>query len=699
MKKVLTPIIRLLCPAILFMITPVVTIAIDLADLSIESVESESIRIRDLRTEFEFQDVDQLQVRFQAGSITVVDLGELVDVAVRCNATLLNDATLMCSSGTVSAVHEQLGAVTGSLSFHLRDDYRPRQLAMDLQIGSTGSLKAGYSHDNSNTELHIDADHIALQPFVPLLQSRIPALADHDITSGVVGGMARLNGTTDRFTVIEAEIKLNDFSLEGANVLEQTDLAVSLNARRENDNWLFNSDARVVAGVMYLIPGFEVFDDSPGFYIDATEEGLQLALTGRVETGFSKLALESFAYSHGDLLHLKGRALIELADSPFVEHLELYVDALDLAGIYPVYVQPLLLPTNFADLDLAGALQLDLRYAGNELTRLGLQLKDVYLDDDLQRFSVSGLNSDLFIGESQQMRVSSLDWGALSLYKIIFGTGDITLLSGKNRIEVVDWQDVDLLDGRLLINQLALSGIGSDDFSLSLHGELTPISLKNFTQTMGWPLMSGRLSGIIEDFEYRGGDLRINGDLKFRVFDGDVILQGLVIENLFERNARFYTDVVIDNLDLEQVTGTFSFGRIEGSLDGHIRKLTLLDWQPVYFDAVLKSPDDDERPHRISQKALDNLSEIGGGLSGALSKGFLRFVDEYSYGRLGLRCLLSNGVCNLGGIEQTGDGFYIMTRGGLLPPWVDVKATGRSIIWKDLVNGLKRIAEGEIAFE
>jgi len=699
LKKLLTPIIRLLCPAILFTVMPLRTVAIDLADLIIESVESESIRIRDLQAEFAFQDMDQLQVRFQAGSVTVAELGELVDVVVRCNARVHKDAALVCSSGTVSAVHEQLGTVTGSLSFHLREDYRLRQLAMDLQIGASGRLKVGYSRDNSNAELHIDADQIALQPFVPLLQTRIPALADHDITSGVVGGMARLTGTTDRFTAIEAEIELNDFSLEGENVLEQTDLAARLNARRLNSSWIINSDARVAAGVMYLIPGFKVFDDSPGFYIDATDEGLQLALTGRVESDFSKLALESFAYRHGDRLQVNGRALIELADSPYVQHLELYVDAVDLAGIFPVYVQPLLLPTNFADLDLAGALQLDLRYAGNELTRLGLQLKDVYLDDDEQRFSVSGLNSDLFIGESRQMRVSSLDWSSLSLFKLIFGAGDITLLSGKNRIEVVDWQDVDVLDGRLLINQLALSGIGSGDFSLSLHGELTPVSLKNFTQTMGWPLMSGRLSGIIEDFEYRGGDLRINGDLKFRVFDGNVILQGLVIENLFERNARFYTDVVIDNLDLEQLTGTFSFGRIEGSLDGHVRKLTLLDWQPVYFDAVLKSPDDDQRPHRISQKALDNLSEIGGGLSRALSRGFLRFVDEYSYGRLGLRCLLSNGVCNLGGIEQTEDGFYIMTRGGLLPPWVDVKGTGRSIIWKDLVNGLKRIAEGDIAFD
>ena len=271
--------------------------------------------------------------------------------------------------------------------------------------------------------------------------------------------------------------------------------------------------------------------------------------------------------------------------------------------------------------------------------------------------------------------------------------------TGDKKLEVIDWRDVDVLDGTLLINQLSLSDIGQKDFKLTLHGELTPISLMTFTQTLGWPLLSGRLSGAIDGLEYSHGDLKMNGDLEFRVFDGDIVLNGLVVENLFDRNSRFYTDVEIINLDLKQLTETFSFGKIEGSLDGYFRDLTLIDWQPVYFDAVLRTPDNDKRPHRISQKALDNLSEIGGGMPGVLSQGFMRFIPEYSYGRLGIRCLLSNRVCNLGGVEETEDGFYIMTRGGVLPPWVDVKGTGRSIIWKHLVDGLKQIAEGEIVFE
>ena len=130
-----------------------------------------------------------------------------------------------------------------------------------------------------------------------------------------------------------------------------------------------------------------------------------------------------------------------------------------------------------------------------------------------------------------------------------------------------------------------------------------------------------------------------------------------------------------------------------------MEELGLEDWQPAYFEAEFATPLDDDKPHRISQKALENLNELGGGLSGTLSRGFLRFLPAYSYGRLGISCRLFNGICELGGVEDSGDSFSILTKGGLLPPWVEVIGAGRSIKWDDLIGGLKQIAEGEVAIE
>jgi len=158
---------------------------------------------------------------------------------------------------------------------------------------------------------------------------------------------------------------------------------------------------------------------------------------------------------------------------------------------------------------------------------------------------------------------------------------------------------------------------------------------------------------------------------------------------------RVSVDIDVDDIDLEQLTRTFSFGRIEGRLSGYIHKLQLDAWQPVYFEAQFATPEDDRTRHRISQQAVDNLGVLGAGTGAGLSSGFLKFFRTYSYDRLGISCRLYNGYCQLGGVEETVDGFYILTAGGLIPPWINVKGTGRSVEWQVLLDGVKRIATGE----
>jgi hypothetical protein len=144
-------------------------------------------------------------------------------------------------------------------------------------------------------------------------------------------------------------------------------------------------------------------------------------------------------------------------------------------------------------------------------------------------------------------------------------------------------------------------------------------------------------------------------------------------------------DAHIDNIDLEQLTRTFSFGRIEGRLDGRIDGLRMENWQPVAFDAEFATPEDDTSRHRISQKAVDNISNIGGGgVGGALSRSFLRFLEDFPYDRLGIRCRLENGVCEMGGVEPAKQGYYLV-KGRFIPPRLDVIGYAERVDWSKLV--------------
>jgi hypothetical protein len=188
---------------------------------------------------------------------------------------------------------------------------------------------------------------------------------------------------------------------------------------------------------------------------------------------------------------------------------------------------------------------------------------------------------------------------------------------------------------------------------------------------------------------YRDRILTIGGALLIRAFDGTTTMTGLRVERPLGLIPRLTADVDIRALDLLALTQTFEFGRIEGRLDGRIQDLELENWGPVRFDARLATPEGDRSRRRISQRAVANLSSIGGGsnATAVLSKGFMGLFKEFSYRRLGVRCRLMNGVCEMEGVSAAPRGYYLVEGGGL--PRIDVIGYERRVDWKELVARLR----------
>ena len=113
------------------------------------------------------------------------------------------------------------------------------------------------------------------------------------------------------------------------------------------------------------------------------------------------------------------------------------------------------------------------------------------------------------------------------------------------------------------------------------------------------------------------------------------------------------------------------------------------------------TPPGDRSRHRISQRAVTNLSSIGGGSGGgvaaALQGGFLKFFDDFGYDRLGLSCRLANDVCTMGGVFEKDGGYYIVRGAGL--PRIDVIGSQKQVAWTRLVRQLGAIMESEIVVE
>lgn len=155
------------------------------------------------------------------------------------------------------------------------------------------------------------------------------------------------------------------------------------------------------------------------------------------------------------------------------------------------------------------------------------------------------------------------------------------------------------------------------------------------------------------------------------------------------------------NLDLEQLTDTFSFGLIQGRLSADVTGLEMVAWRPVAMDMHLYTPPADKSKHRISQRAVENLTSVGGGGAGAvLSSGLLKFFEVFAYDRIGLRCVLRAGNCTMSGAGPAGDsamgsGYYIVKGSGV--PRIDVVGYRRDVSWERLVRQLGQISSSESA--
>jgi hypothetical protein len=257
----------------------------------------------------------------------------------------------------------------------------------------------------------------------------------------------------------------------------------------------------------------------------------------------------------------------------------------------------------------------------------------------------------------------------------------------------VERVEVPLLDGALTLTDLVAVGTAGG-WRWQMGAELAPLAMEQLTQALGLPAMHGTLAARIPVVTYSQSTLAAEGALVFSIFGGAARLERLRLVEPFGRAPRLTADLEMNDIDLDLVTRTFSFGRITGRIDARLAGLELVNWQPVGFAARIESSAGDY-PRKISQRAVQNISALGGaGAGAAIQRSFLRFFEEFGYARMGVSCVLRNGVCEMGGIEDTAHGYVIVKGGGI--PALSVIGYNRRVDWQELIARLKRVTQENV---
>lgn len=437
---------------------------------------------------------------------------------------------------------------------------------------------------------------------------------------------------------------------------------------------------------------------TPFAYLEPEGNAISVAMNYHVDNTLTKLDFQQLEYRDSTTLALSAEGNIDLAPNPRIGHLKLRSQPVELDPVYRRYFQPVLSEEFFETLNLRGRSRFEFQM--DSVSTLKLELDDVTVSQggsaesgSGENFRVSGLAGNMFWSSGDSVPQSTLRWrdGEL-LQSINIGSGQALLKLSGSGVKLDEPVSVPVMDGELRAERFSVNRTASGS-RIDFQGYITPISMKLISEALGWPPLAGRLSAMIPGVSLEDGLLKLRGMTLIRAFDGTILLKNLQLDDLFGPLPVLQADVELKALDLETLTSTFSFGKITGRIAGRIDGLRLEEWRPVAFDARFATPENDPGPHRISQKAVDNISNLGGvGISGALSRSFLRFFEEFGYAKLGISCRLEKGVCEMGGIETASQGYYLVKGGGL--PRIDIVGFNRRTDWGVLVEKLKQVAEG-----
>lgn len=371
-----------------------------------------------------------------------------------------------------------------------------------------------------------------------------------------------------------------------------------------------------------------------------------------------------------------------------IERASFNTGSIDLASAAPLLISPLLEQAAAPKLNLLGVVQVRGVVDSGRVTELDAELRRVSAVEADQRFGLTNVTGPL-AWRRDAPTAGALRVGGASFGKLALGAFDIPYRAHGMSFDVPKL-DIPLLDGRVVIDN-ADAALEDGNWRWQFGGSLYPVSMERLTEALGQPRMTGTMSASIPAVRHAESTITMDGALVIQVFDGYLSATDLKVIEPLGRVPRLQGTLDARHIDLGQLTETFSFGSITGYVDGYVKDMELAHWRPQRFDALVTSSPGSYRK-RISQRAVQNISALGGGgAAAAIQRSFLGFFEEFGYDRLGLSCSLRRGVCAMGGVAPAANGYVIVKGGGL--PSITVIGYNRNVDWDELVARLKRVTE------
>ena len=439
------------------------------------------------------------------------------------------------------------------------------------------------------------------------------------------------------------------------------------------------------------ITGGELLYDS--VYVKLPKAPIDVAV--QIEgTGPEQWSITQLDFSDQGVLDFRAQAKLDLVATKWLPELKLRLSEVTLAKAAERYAASWLATKGYAGLRLSGKLAGELDFNASGMQRFALYADRISVDDAEGRFAINTLNGAVDWTHGNVRPATSIAWKGMEFYRIPFGPATLPLASNNGSIELTQKVPIDVLGGKLILEKLNLEPQSERGERYGAAIAIAGIEMSQLSERLGWPRFPGNLSGGIPDISLVGDTIKLDGGLNLYVFDGKIDISGVTLERPFGVAPSLGAGIYIRGLDLAPLTSAFEIAAVTGRLDGDIKKLRMVDWSPVSFDAWLRAKDGG----RMSYKVVQDVTSIGGGLGSitqSLQNLAMKVVDTFGYKQFGIRCKLVDTVCVMGGIDAgtQGDSYTIVEGGGL--PRISIVGHRRRVDWPTFVDRVLEAITGK----
>jgi len=446
------------------------------------------------------------------------------------------------------------------------------------------------------------------------------------------------------------------------------------------------------------------------FYFDLNTNGLAADLKGSYQPEGKCFLLSDFQGGLKDIISFSAQGALGHGGRQPSFHLSLQLPMTPVGPAFQVLVRepygremPLL-----QGLETAGAVSADLRLAGRETGwtlggRIGWRKGTLTSKD--HALSLQGIELDLPLwlesgkgfGPAKGSMTGRLVVDSLSVPRLPPQPLKRDLRAGSNSLAVEGPTVLKTQAGILEIGPIRcealLSSTPTVKTSLSMEGlDLRPVLSEIWDRPV-----EGTLKGRLDPVVFREGKVLSQGGIRANVFGGELLIPRLGAAGLTTSTPVLSLDAHWEGLSLSELTKETSFGRIEGSLTGHVRNLEIAHGQPQRFDLLLETVEREGVAQRISVTAVDNIAQIGGGQSPFMGAAGLlsSFFREFPYRKIGVSASLENDVFKINGTIREDGMEYIVKRGSFSGVNVVNQNPDNRIRFKDMVKRIQRVGSSK----